>query len=132
MGLSFNSVYRTLVPTGMAYRRIDMLRRWHALEGFAATLNVIETMYIDKPIPKARHLYPEGDIGDSYRYRTETMLQHRETGEETEEPFTILSDEPLSLSEIEKDVQDFILRYPYLDDYVITETHLTEAMIREA
>lgn len=107
-----------------------MLRRWHDLEGFATTLATIEIMYVDKPIPDVRHLYPEGDIGDAFRYRTETKLQHRETGEEVDEPFTILSDHTLGLEEIEADVQDFILRYPYLEHYMITETRLTEATKR--
>lgn len=130
MGLSFNSVYRTLLGQGMSYRRIEMLRRWNELKGWAATVADIELMYIDKPIPDVRHLYPEGNIGEAWRYRTMTTLQHKTTGEIIEEPFTILTDHQLSLDEINEAVLDFIKKYPYLEDYDILETHLTEAMKR--
>lgn len=119
-----------MMALGTSYRRVDMLRRWHDLKGFAATLDVIEKMYIDKPIPHVRHLHPEGDIGDFKRYRTETTLQHLETGEEIKEPFTILSDEPLSLEDIYADARDHLPKYPYIEEYVIVDVTLTEATQR--
>lgn len=131
MGLSFSSVYRTLLTAGTAYRRTEMLRRWNDLKGFTATVLDIETMYVDKPIPDVRHLYPEGSIGDAYRYRTMTTLRHYDTEEERKEPFTILSDRRLSLEEIEADVAEFLLRYPDFEIYYVEVTHLTEASKRK-
>ena len=72
----------------------------------------------------------EGDIGAFKRYRTETTLQHLETGEEIKEPFTILSDRPLSLKDIYGDARDHLPKYPYIEEYVIVDVTLTEASQR--
>lgn len=130
MGLSFNSVYRTLVPAGFGYRRTDMLSRWHELEGWVANRAIIEKMYVVKPIPIVRHLTPIGDIGDAYRYRTETTLRDPQTDEERVEAITVLSDQPLAYRDIKRDAEDVLMEYTEFAGWTIVETRLTEATKR--
>lgn len=130
IGVSFSSVYRTIVTAGFGFRRTDMLSRWHELEGFDANRPILEKMYIDKPIPIVRHSAPEGDIGDAYRYRTETILRDPTTGEERTEAITVLSNQPLSFGDIKRDAQDVLMEYTEFQGWQIVETHLTEATIR--
>lgn len=128
--LPFNRVYQQIVGAGFGYRRTEMLRRWHDLAGFDKTREDIEKLYVDKPIPIVRHLYPEGDIGAAYRYRTMVTLRDPITGEEFEDKLTFLSNKPVDWETLRQKSIDLVMDSERNWEREIVKVELTEASKR--
>lgn len=127
---SFSATYNAIVEAGFGYRRSEMLTRWHELEGFAANVPIIESLYYDAPIPYVRHFPAIGDMGNEYRYRTTMTFRDPITGEEEIYERTLLSSKRLPWGEIEEHVISRVPDYQYADWEIVSPLTLTEASRR--
>lgn len=119
-GLSMQSVLRAVVGGGFGFRRTEMIRLYHELEGFAAQFRDIESMYSDKPIPRVRHSWGTFRMTRAVRYSVEVELWDTDKEVAFTRKWGISSNARLSWNDIQTEVKLAIRKAQWETKYEIT------------
>lgn len=102
--LTVEGFIRELKDLGLSYRRTLMLADWRSVAGIEAKKDLIKYVRKDR-IPTARVMADvEWDVSQEYMYKCKTWSQLRPDEPLTERFVNILSDVPMTPSEIEQQV----------------------------